>query len=644
MRMDMSQADLELQGIDRAHDHADAMAPDGGAGSPGVSSSLLDHSSLGEQSWEDGTLREDVGERWRPKDLDSFFQRIYEYFKERGYLCIVMGRLLNVAALAFLTAFSTFLLAYVNWHEVLACTSIKCPEDKVLKAEPFGNMLHGDFYELFVFVFTMVMCLFISKEIVVGCHDVKEFYLIKRFVNDKLGISEREMRTILWPDLVQRILKLQEDGVLIVKHTLTPLDIANRIMRKDNYFMAMINKDVIDLRLPCPGFSHNSILTKTMEWNLNYCIMSNMFDPTSFTVRERFVSDPAALSRRFMICGVVNLMLSPFIMVFMLIYFFFKHAQSFKTDPSMAGTRNWSHLARWKVREFNELDHFFENRINSSFKAANEYVLQFPSNEVAVVAKFIVFVAGSFASVLILLSLTDETLLLYVEIQGHNLLWYITVFGIIAAAGRPFVVDKHTVFDPEAAFAKVADATHYYPRRWRRKVHTYDVYDEFTSMFRYKVVSFLQEIVGVAVVPFWLLLCLPQQSQQILQFVHEFTETKEDLGDVCAFAVFDFECHGNANYGAHVRRDKKYRSKQGKMEKSLVTFKENNPDWVPGPQGQMLLNNLKAQQDLSASQLMASQASMAEKVPDMGSLHSSMEDLYVANTSGPGSDNPGNIV
>ena len=238
---------------------------------------------------------------------------------------------------------------YVNWHEVLACTSIKCPEDKVLKAEPFGNMLHGDFYELFVFVFTMVMCLFISKEIVVGCHDVKEFYLIKRFVNDKLGISEREMRTILWPDLVQRILKLQEDGVLIVKHTLTPLDIANRIMRKDNYFMAMINKDVIDLRLPCPGFSHNPILTKTMEWNLNYCIMSNMFDPTSFTVRERFVSDPAALSRRFMICGVVNLMLSPFIMVFMLIYFFFKHAQSFKTDPSMAGTRNWSHLARWKA-------------------------------------------------------------------------------------------------------------------------------------------------------------------------------------------------------------------------------------------------------------------------------------------------------
>ena len=53
------------------------------------------------------------------------------------------------------------------------------------------------------------------------------------------------MRTILWPDLVEKILKLQEDGVLIVKHKLTALDIANRIMRKDNYFMAMINKEVL---------------------------------------------------------------------------------------------------------------------------------------------------------------------------------------------------------------------------------------------------------------------------------------------------------------------------------------------------------------------------------------------------------------
>lgn len=258
------------------------------------------------------------------------------------------------------------------------------------------------------------------------------------------------------------------------------------------------------------------------------------------------------------------------------------------------------------------------------------------------VAKFVVFIAGSFASVLILLSLTDESLLLYVEVQGHNLLWYITVFGIMTAAARPFVVDKHAVFDPEGVFAKVADDTHYYPRRWRRKVHTYDVYDEFTGMFKYKIVSFLQEIVSVVVNPFWMFFILPNQADDILQFVHEFTETKEDLGDVCAFAAFDFESHGNANYGAHVMRDQKYRSRQGKMEKSFVTFKENNPGWTPGPHGQQLLENLKVQQDLTASMLAESQERLQGVPEEPSSLHSSMEDLFLRNieVTGPGSGGP----
>lgn len=345
-------ADTELQGINRP-DSQDALAPEGGLGSPGCESSLLGHSSLSVDPWEDGTLREEVGERWRPKDLDLFFTRIYEYFKERGYVCIVVGRLLNTLALAFVVAFSTFLLAYVNWHEVLKCNSAVCDQNKVLFEHPFANVWHGDLYECFVFLFTVVCFLFLLREIVVCANDIKEFYLIKRFVNDKLGVCEREMRTILWPDVVDKILKLQEAGVLIVKHTLTPLDIANRIMRKDNYFMAMVNKEIIDLRLPC--LSTKPILTRTMEWNLNYCIMNHMFDASSFTVRQRFVSDPAALKQRFIMVGIANFVLAPFILLFMFIYFFFKHAQAMHKDPSSAGTRNWSQLARWRIREFNEL-------------------------------------------------------------------------------------------------------------------------------------------------------------------------------------------------------------------------------------------------------------------------------------------------
>lgn len=594
-------------------------------GSPGVGTGLLDFQS---DPWEDGTLREDVGERWRPKDLDSFFTRIYEYFKERGYACIVLARVLNTLALGFVIIFSTFLMAFVDWHAVLECNAEHCDQNKVLKT-PFANVFNGDLYDAFVLSFTIVCTLFMVREVGVTLHNIKEFYLIKRFINDKLGVSEREMRTILWPELVDKILQLQEQGVLIIKHKLTPLDIANRIMRRDNYFMAMINKEVLDLRLPFPGLWAKPMLTKTMEWNLNYGLMNHIFDPQSFKVRSRFTADPMALRTRFVLLGIANLVLSPFIFVFMIIYFVFKHAQEWHKKPDTVGTRNYSHLARWKIREFNELEHFFDNRINSSFKASNQYVLQFPSNELAVIAKFVVFICGSFAGVLILLSLVDESLLLYVKVMDRNLLWYIAIFGIITAVARPFVVDKHTVFDPEKSFKSVVEATHFYPKHWRGKVHTFDVYEEFTTLFPYKIVAFLYEVISIVLVPFWLIFVLPKSAAEITHFVQEFTENMDELGDVCAFASFDFESHGNANYGAHVKRDKRYRSRQGKMEKSFVTFIENNPNYKPGPHGQALLSALIAQQELSHSLHMSQAAIQAEECTT--SLHSSMEDLYEKN-------------
>jgi len=610
------------------------MAPEGGAPSPTCATSLLDPGSL---AWEDGSLREEVGERWRPKDLDNFFTRIYEYFKERGFTCIVITRVLNVVALAFIIMFSTFLLAFVNWPVVLQCNSASCAQDQVLKARPFENVWNGDKYDLFVLSFTIVCGLFMLHNLFMCLYDIKEFYLIKRFVNDKLGVSEREMRTIQWPELVDKILALQEAGVLIVKHRLTPLDIANRIMRKDNYFMAMMNKDVLDLSLSVPFLGSKPTLTKTMEWNLNYCIMNQIFDPHSFTVRSRFIADPGALQRRFVLVGIANLLLAPFIFMFMIIYFFFKHAQEMHKNPSTVGARTWSQAARWRIREFNELEHFFDKRINASYKPANEYVLQFPSNELAVVAKFVVFIAGSFAGVLIVLSLVDESLLLFVKVFDRNLLWYIAIFGIITAVARPFVVDKHSVFDPDEKFAKVVEHTHYYPKRWRRKVHTYDVYDDFGTLFPYKIVAFLHEILSILVVPFVLIFSLPRQAGAIVQFVHEFTENMNDLGDVCAFAAFDFESHGNSNYGAHVRRDKKFRSKQGKMEKSFITFTENNPNWKPSEDGETLLVALRGQQELTRSLEM----SRGPPEPEPSSLHSSLELMYdrQITVTGPGSDN-----
>jgi len=301
-------------------------------------------------------------------------------------------------------------------------------------------------------------------------------------------------------------------------------------------------------------------------------------------------------------------------------------------NPASLGTRHWSPLARWKLREFNELDHFFEARLNKSYSGANAYVQQFPSTCLSIVAKFVMFVASAICGVIVVLSLVDESVLLYVKVADRNLLWYLAIFGLIIAAASPFVIDRHENFDPDKAFASVMEHTHYLPSRWRNKLHSPETYAAFSVMFPLKVVTFFFEVVSIFAVPLILIFYLPKQAEAITNFVKDFTETRPELGDVCSFAVFDFERHGHAKYGSHIPHDQYYRSRQGKMEKSFITFLENNPNWAPSDDGKLLVKKVEdRQRELSAS--MAS--SMAEKFGEasISSMHSSLEDLAMFNTA-----------
>ena len=76
-------------------------------------------------------------------------------------------------------------------------------------------------------------------------------------------------------------------------------DIANRIMREENYLIALFNKDLLDLRVPLPAFLKSSLnldangngmtLTTALEYNLRITLMYFLFDRRG-RVREVFLS------------------------------------------------------------------------------------------------------------------------------------------------------------------------------------------------------------------------------------------------------------------------------------------------------------------------------------------------------------------
>lgn len=135
----------------------------------------------------------------------------------------------------------------------------------------------------------------------------------------------------------------------------------SRILRQENYLIALFNKDLLDLRVRIPvhqtlqrwlpprllagppqtglprtgeeepqylSFGGN-VLTQALEWNLRWCLMGFLFDSNG-QVRKEVVRDKSRnlvtqLQTRFVFAGLLNAVFAPFIVVYLLLYSFFRY-------------------------------------------------------------------------------------------------------------------------------------------------------------------------------------------------------------------------------------------------------------------------------------------------------------------------------
>lgn len=227
-----------------------------------------------------------------------------------------------------------------------------------------------------------------------------------------------------------------------------------------------------------------------------------------------------------------------------------------------------------------------------SYPFATRYLDQFPKRITEEVARTVAFMSGALTAVLAVLTILDSELFLGFEItKDRTVLFYLGIFGAIWAMTRGIVSEETTVFNPEYAMRNVIDYTHYMPKHWEGRLHSFDVKQDFSELYKMKVVIFLEEILGIITTPMLLLLSLPKCSDQIVDFFREFTLHVDGLGYVCSFAVFDFQKGmdvGKQHAAKDDVREDYYSTKHGKMAASYYGFIDNyviNPKTgIPGHQ------------------------------------------------------------
>ena len=122
--------------------------------------------------------------------------------------------------------------------------------------------------------------------------DIPKLQHIHDFYHYLLDIPDRDIQTIEWQAVVSRIMALRDLNLATAnnlsrqarkllgpsgQHRLDAVDIANRIMRRDNYLIALFNKEILDVTISLPFLGKRSMFSETTRWHVQIAILDFVF-------------------------------------------------------------------------------------------------------------------------------------------------------------------------------------------------------------------------------------------------------------------------------------------------------------------------------------------------------------------------------
>ncbi|KAI0517706.1 autophagy protein Apg9 [Xylaria bambusicola] len=535
--------------------------------------------------------------RWaNVSNLDVFIRDVYDYYLGAGLWCIMLDRILHLLKVAFVASLLTLLTQCIDYSKIRQSKSLSQILIPQCTKHMWGLWNLSLWLCSFYFVWKLIQWILDMPRLM----HIRDFYVYL------LEIPEEDMQTVSWQDVVSKITSLRDQNFKTAtnitpsqrkflskqlgshvasqsKERLDAHDIANRLMRRENYIIALFNKDVLNLTIPF--LNSRQLFSRSLEWTVQFGVLDLIFDEHHQVHQRVLKADHRGqlsqeMRTRFGFAAFMSLLFSPFVACGLLVDFIFTYYNEFKTNTSSIGARQYTPLARWKFREFNELPHLFEDRLNMSYPYAKHYMDQFPKKKTESAARTVQFFAGALIAVIAIVGFSDPEMFVDFEIfPGMNAFAFVAILTTIWAVARGMISEETDVFDPEYAMKSVIDWTHYEPDHWRGRLHSFDVKTEFAELYKPRIVIFLEEILGVLVTPVILFLSLPKCSDQIVDFFREFTVHVDGLGYVCSFAVFDFQrdARGTRPQQNNVpdAREDYYATKHGKMQASMHGFLDN---------------------------------------------------------------------
>lgn len=471
----------------------------------------------------------------------SSYHRIYTYWLRRGWLCIVVSQLCDLFISALMLLLFTFLSGAIHYDALwFRVKHTECPGEspirntaplyevdcwgkQVIDARQLAHM-HP------ILAFVVITCVLLwCATLVKIILDIPMLLSVRNFYRKKLKVEDSELNTLPWHDIMNR---------LVITSNRTELQIIHCITRVDDFDTGLFNDNVLT-----PFVWGVAYLPDDLRWYIHYVLRSSMDCPTS-----------AMLTMQFRWIAIASFIASPVIMVHRIALFVFRYADEWKRRPSMLASRKWSPWARAKLRNYCELPHDVDARLNKAEKSAQKF-LQYGSSElISILARTVILLCGGILSVNVAMAFVyDEEYITLDLTPGRSVAFWMGVAGVLMTGANAFI--------PSERIEESDHLQHY--RDMVRHLQCDVEKDELQSLYQYRIVLMLQVVFSAFLTPIVLLWFISPQSEEIARYLRENTRMCPLAGPVCRHALFEMESMAGGD----------------KVQTSLIGFRKQYKKW-----------------------------------------------------------------
>ena len=445
-------------------------------------------------------------------NVEIFLKNIYSYFYKKGYWNIIVGQIVDIIGLIFTLIFSIVIFMFLDWGNIIKCSMKKENCDNIINTETWR--LNG-FYLLFVSIYIAIISLILIGSFVKFFTNMKKFKQIRKFYRDILKLQDKDLVCTDWKFIIDKLLENQL--YFNKKNNLNPSTVLNIIMRKENYLIALIESEILPLKI-----RNNVILTKMTEWIIYSSIINTIHDidinENDFNTKKKLEN---ILLKRLKLTGIICVIISPFLLIFMFVYILLIYGNKYHSNSSDS-YRQWNKYSLCKFREYNELPHLFEERIVRSIKYSHNYIISFETGSSTKLLKLISFMVSSMLVTLLGLGFLNEDIMT-VHIGNRAIAWYVVFLGIILTIVKLFDFDQYNSKPKDKILFKIKEFTRFIPKKWEENPKSYDTYQEFTKWFQSIIEIYLIELISVLISPLILIYKYKKVAKDVSEFVFQNT-------------------------------------------------------------------------------------------------------------------------